>query len=114
MTEDGKPDINLIFKRLYQIGIVEKNVQRAVNVYYGSYLALIEKWIIFHCSMNDITQVAISGGCWQNKFMLPNLYRKFNKLGIELLVPYQMPVNDEAISLGQAWYGAQLIIQGKI
>lgn len=114
MTSDGKPDINIMFKHLYQIGIVEKNVQRAINVYYGSYLALIEKWIIFHCSMNNIKQVAVSGGCWQNRYLLPNLGEKFKKLGIELLVPYQMPVNDESISFGQAWYGAQLIMRGKI
>ena len=114
MNSDGKPDFNLMFRHLYQLGIVEGNIQRAVNVYYGSYLALIEKWILFHCSMNNIRQVAVSGGCWQSQFLLARLGNKFKKLGIDLLVPYQMPVNDEAISFGQAWYGAQMLIRGKL
>lgn len=108
----GVPDFNLLIKRVYQIGIIEKNVQRAINLFYGNLSVLIEKWILFHCSIRGISQVAISGGCWQSRYLLSTLSDKFKLLGIELLVPYQLPFNDECISFGQAWYGAQALQKG--
>ena len=54
----------------------------------------------FHCSIRGISQVAISGGCWQSRYLLSTLSDKFKLLGIELLVPYQLPFNDECISFG--------------
>lgn len=111
---NGQPEVDRVFRYIYQIGVVEKNIQRAVNSFYGCIIALLEKWIIFHCKNHKATQVAISGGCWQSRFLLPNLESRLSAVGIKLLVPYQLPVNDEAISFGQAWYGAQLILRGKI
>lgn len=108
----GVPDFNLLIKRIYQIGIIEKNIQRAVNLFYGNLAVLIEKWILFHCSTRGISQVAISGGCWQSRYLLSTLSDKFKRLGIELLIPYQLPFNDECISFGQAWYGAQALQKG--
>ncbi len=108
----GVPDFNLLIKQVYQIGIIEKNVQRAVNLFYGNLSVLIEKWILFHCSTRGISQVAISGGCWQSRYLLSALSDKFKLLGIELLIPYQLPFNDECISFGQAWYGAQALQKG--
>jgi hydrogenase maturation protein HypF len=108
----GVPDFNLLIKRIHQIGIIEKNIQRAVNLFYGNLAVLIEKWILFHCSTRGISQVAISGGCWQSRYLLSTLSDKFKRLGIELLIPYQLPFNDECISFGQAWYGAQALQKG--
>ncbi len=108
----GVPDFNLLIKRIYQIGIIEKNIQQAVNLFYGNLSVLIEKWILFHCSTRGISQVAISGGCWQSRYLLSTLSDKFKRLGIELLIPYQLPFNDECISFGQAWYGAQALQRG--
>lgn len=105
----GKPDLDLLIKLIYQVGVVEKNIPRAVNLFYGNLNVIIEKWILFHCSLHGIRQVAISGGCWQSRYLLSRLSEKFKLLGIELLVPYQLPLNDECISFGQAWYGAQTL-----
>ena len=113
LNKQGQPDFNLLINRIYKIGLVEKDINRAVNVFYGSIAALIEKWIIYHCSLNGIRQVAISGGCWQSRHLLAMLSEQLPRLGIELLVPYQMPMNDECISFGQAWYGAQLKLMEK-
>ncbi len=111
INKDGKPDFNTLFKHIYQIGIIDKNIKQAVNVFYGNMLALVEKWLLFHCSTHQISQVAISGGGWQCQHLLPNLSKNFKNLGIDLLVPYQMPMNDESISLGQAWYGAKFLMK---
>lgn len=110
---NGKPDLNLLIKLIYQVGIVENNIPRAINLFYGNLNVIIEMWILFHCSLHGISQVAISGGCWQSRYLLSRLSEKFKLLGIELLIPYQLPVNDECISFGQAWYGAQTLLKNK-
>jgi len=111
MNNAGQPDFDLLFRYIYQVGIVEQNVDRAINLFYGNMIVLIEQWILFHCSTHSVSQVAISGGAWQSRYLLPKLQEKLQLLGIELLIPYHTPVNDESISLGQAWYGAQLLMK---
>lgn len=110
---NGKPDLDLLIRLVYQVGVVEKNVLRAVNLFYGNLNVIIEKWVLFHCSLHGISQVAISGGCWQSRYLLSRLSEKFKLLGIELLIPYELPMNDECISFGQAWYGAQTLLKNK-
>ena len=43
----GVPDFNLLIKRIHQIGIIEKNIQRAVNLFYGNLAVLIENGYSF-------------------------------------------------------------------
>lgn len=111
LTPDGKPDFALLFQRIYQLGVAHGEIGKAINVFYGSLAALLAKWILFHASLNGIRQVALSGGCWQSRYLFPLIKEKMSLLGIELLIPQGLPVNDECISFGQAWYGAQTILQ---
>lgn len=113
LTPDGKPDFALLFQRVYQLGIAHQDINRAVNVFYGSLAALIAKWVLFHSSLHNVRQIAVSGGCWQSRYLLSLISEKLANLGIELLVPQGLPVNDECISFGQAWYGAQVILHGQ-
>ena len=110
LTEDGNPNIQQLIERIYHIAYTDGNIVRAVNVFYANLAALLEKWIIYHASIHDITQVALSGGCWQSRYLLQMLKEKLSLTGIDLLLPYQLPFNDECISLGQAWYGAQYLL----
>lgn len=110
LTPDGKPDFALLFQRVYQLGIAHGEIGKAINVFYGSLAALLAKWILFHASLNGIRQVALSGGCWQSRYLFPLIKDKMGLLGIELLIPQGLPVNDECISFGQAWYGAQTLL----
>jgi hydrogenase maturation protein HypF len=113
LTKDGYPDIELLIKRIYHIAYIDDDLIRAVNVFYANLAALLEKWIVYHTTINGISQVAFSGGCWQSRYLLPILIAKLRETGIDLLLPYQLPFNDECISLGQAWYGAQCLLSGK-
>ena len=112
LCHDGKPDLALLIQRVYQIGIAHNDVNQAINIFYGSLAALLAKWILYHASLNNIRQVALSGGCWQSRYLLPLISEKMDALGIELLIPQGLPFNDECISFGQAWYGAQTILHG--
>jgi len=50
---------------------------------------------------NGINQVVVSGGCFQNKFLVEEIQQLFSETGISLYLPAQIPCNDSGISVGQ-------------
>lgn len=48
-------------------------------------------------------KVLLSGGCFQNKFLLELCVRRLRAAGVEVYWPREVPPNDGGISLGQAW-----------
>ncbi len=50
----------------------------------------------------NLTRVALSGGVFQNMFLLERVCRKLEKDGFEVLTHSRVPCNDGGISLGQA------------
>lgn len=61
-----------------------------------------------------IKQVALSGGCFQNKFLLELMITRLRQEGFEPFWPLQVPANDGGIALGQAVVAAaRLEKQGK-
>lgn len=110
LSSDGKPDIATLIRRVYTIGVTENNPQKAINLFFGSLATLLDKWIIYHASLHRINQIAISGGCWQSPHLLDLIMDKFRHSTLELLIPKDLPLNDECISFGQAWYGVKSLI----
>ena len=53
-------------------------------------------------SENDINEVALSGGVWQNKTLLERTFKKLEQDGFVIYLHSQVPANDGGISLGQA------------
>lgn len=50
----------------------------------------------------NLNRVALSGGVFQNMFLLERVCRKLEKAGFEVLTHSRVPTNDGGISLGQA------------
>jgi len=46
--------------------------------------------------------VALSGGAFQNRFLLAGITRRLSAAGLQVLAPSQVPANDGGIALGQA------------
>jgi len=57
----------------------------------------------------NIETAALSGGCFQNKFLLENLTKELESKGFKVLNHSLVPVNDGGISLGQAAVAAALL-----
>ena len=56
------------------------------------------------CIMRNCTslnEVVLSGGVFQNSFILENLYSKLKELGFKVYYPKAFPTNDGGIALGQ-------------
>ncbi len=114
LTADGKPDIATLIRKVYTIGVTENNRPKAINLFYGSLTTLLDKWIVYHASLHRINQIALSGGCWQSPYLLSMISDKFQHSTLELLIPKDLPLNDECISFGQAWYGTKYtLLNGK-
>jgi hydrogenase maturation protein HypF len=51
---------------------------------------------------NDLHHVALSGGVWQNQYLLRKTYQILTEEGFSVLIHHNIPPNDGGISLGQA------------
>jgi len=95
------------------------DVENTLKDMYSEFVRGIDKGIIacrFHNTvvkftaemlhiMRDIyriNRVVLSGGCFQNRYLLENLNSKLSACGFEVFIPRRIPVNDGGISLGQA------------
>ncbi len=58
-----------------------------------------------------IKRVALSGGVLQNGYLSDRLEADLWKLGFEVFSHGEVPPNDACISLGQAWIGAQRLLE---
>jgi hydrogenase maturation protein HypF len=50
----------------------------------------------------DVNRIALSGGVFQNVFLLKAAYRSLGTAGFEVFTHRRVPTNDGGISLGQA------------
>lgn len=60
-----------------------------------------------------INKVVLSGGTFQNKYLLSRLEKKLQANGFELYAQYRVPVNDGGIALGQLAIAAKHRATGK-
>ena len=51
---------------------------------------------------NNLHHVALSGGVWQNQYLLRKTYQILTEEGFSVLIHHNIPPNDGGISLGQA------------
>jgi hydrogenase maturation protein HypF len=63
-------------------------------------------------TMSGLNEVALSGGVWQNMFLLDRTLRVLRDGGFKVYVHRQVPSNDGGISLGQAMVGATQLQSG--
>ena len=54
------------------------------------------------CAREGIDTVALSGGVFMNRLLLQLLTRELKSMGLTVLVPHSVPVNDGCIACGQA------------
>jgi len=63
--------------------------------------------------ITGIEKTALSGGCFQNMFLLRHIKDGLRKRGFEVYNHTRVPTNDGGISLGQAVIAAELACTNK-
>ncbi|MFN2302700.1 MAG: carbamoyltransferase HypF, partial [Anaerolineales bacterium] len=60
-----------------------------------------------------INQIALSGGVWQNQFLIKKMIINLEKDGFSPIIHQHLPANDGCISFGQALIAAYRYIKDK-
>ena len=63
------------------------------------------------CARECLDTVALSGGVFMNRLLLQLLTRELKSVGLTVLVPHSVPVNDGCIAYGQAAIARALLAQ---
>jgi hydrogenase maturation protein HypF len=61
---------------------------------------------------SGIKKIVLSGGCFQNSYLLKNMEILFKKQGFEVFTHKKVPCNDGGISLGQTVIADQILSKG--
>jgi hydrogenase maturation protein HypF len=65
-------------------------------------------------SKYGINEVALSGGVWQNMFLLERAFKTLSKNGFRVLIHHQVPANDGGVALGQVVIGHHKLLNDKV
>ncbi len=57
----------------------------------------------------SVQAVALSGGVWQNRYLLEHTFQRLQSAGFQVLVHHRVPTNDGSIALGQAMIAAKTV-----
>lgn len=76
-------------------------------LFHATLAAGLAKWVKLASHTQNITEIALGGGCFHNEILLHSLSARLADQGLSVLTAQQMQPNDSAISLGQAWIALQ-------
>ena len=74
------------------------------NTLLGSFLEIAKR----AREMTGINDVALSGGCWQNRILSERFQALLRDNGFDVMTNQHVPVNDGGIALGQAFVAASI------
>ena len=73
--------------------------------------ALVE-WAARYAEQMGVEKIALSGGCFCNRFLLDGVSEGLASAGYIVLANRQVPPNDGGLSLGQAWVAVRCLQEG--
>jgi hydrogenase maturation protein HypF len=77
----------------------EEPVARLAAIFHNS----VAQAVVEACRQTGLRQVALSGGCFQNRRLLESCFQRLGAAGLRPYANEQVPANDGGLSLGQAW-----------
>jgi len=103
-TEEGDPlvlDFRPTFARLLE----DRERQEAIPVmarrFHNTMIEAVAATAARLCEENEVRQVALSGGSFQNVLLLQGVARRLRALGLTPVVHKNVPPNDGGLALGQ-------------
>ncbi|HXE37120.1 MAG TPA: carbamoyltransferase HypF [Azonexus sp.] len=75
--------------------------------FHATLAAGLADWLIEAARRENLTQIAVGGGCAMNAVLMSALRRPLASAGLTLLEAGQAPANDGGLALGQAWVARQ-------
>jgi hydrogenase maturation protein HypF len=98
-------DPNEILHNIVTYNKDEKNISGISRAFHEALIEVFTQLASLIRSETGIERVALSGGCFQNMFLLRGLMQRLKKNKFQVLTNAEVPVNDGGIALGQAYWG---------
>ncbi len=80
---------------------------RAAACFHSTLAAGLAEWALRAAHDHGLADVALGGGCWLNRVLATAVSARLEAAGVRVWQARQVPPNDGAISLGQAWVAMQ-------
>ncbi len=81
----------------------ETNAARGAACFHATLAHGLAHWAIDAARATGIAQVALGGGCWLNRLLSEDVRARLQHAGLQVWQARELPPNDGALSLGQAW-----------
>jgi len=81
----------------------ERDAGAGAALFHSTLAAALAEWIALAARRQQLTTVALGGGCLLNRVLGAQLGALLRARGLTVLTAVQAPPNDGGISLGQAW-----------
>lgn len=107
ITENNQLDFSPLFATLIEQQSVKSNTAQCAALFHATIAAGLAEWLGNAANKQSITQVALGGGCFHNNILSRELMARLHSQSLQVLTAQQMPPDDSAISLGQAWVALQ-------
>ena len=93
---------------------IEKGVTASIvsGKFHATLLAMFTDLCVVIRKETGLSQVALSGGCFQNRLLLSGLTRNLHNKGFQVLTHERVPANDGGIALGQAVIADAIVRSG--
>lgn len=105
------------FKTVFQSILDDLKKQTSTGIiaakFHNTMLNLIKETAVRIREKHQLNKVVLSGGSFQNRYLLEHSIRLLKQCGFEVFFPQQIPPNDGGIALGQIAVAAKLIQKRK-
>ena len=107
ITEDNDLDFSPLLSVLIDCHDAKRDTSYAAALFHATLIAGLTTWIEKAASQHDITRLALGGGCFHNAVLRQGLVDRLAAYSFQIFSARQMPPDDSAIALGQAWIALQ-------
>ncbi len=108
ITTDGVLDLFALLAELADC----KDAAYGAALFHATVAAGLGEWVRRAAAESCIADIALGGGCFLNDILAQTLSELLSAHGLRVLTAQQLPVNDGAISFGQAFVALQQFNQG--
>ncbi|MBX3616797.1 carbamoyltransferase HypF [Nitrosomonas sp.] len=106
-TMENELDFSPILSALVDCFDIHSDAAFAAAIFHATLIDGLIEWVKRAAQHYQISTLALGGGCFHNTVLRHGLTRQLAAIGFKLLLPRQLPPDDRAISLGQAWVALQ-------